>query len=138
MKERRTFLVMALVLVVDDEKVLLKIMERLLLAKSYEVLTASSASEALKLANRHKPTILVTDYNLGDRLNGLDICRAFAQNSELAETRRIIISGQVSQLPGRGTVFDLLLPKPFTSVEFFKALETVQPLPPAIGEWLTR
>lgn len=118
---------MALVLVVDDEKVLLKVMERLLLAKSYEVLTAMKAQEALDLALKHRPEILITDYNLKDTLDGLDICRFFTDTAELAPARRIITSGQVSHLPGQGILFDLFLPKPFTSLEFYAALNVTNP-----------
>src|SRR5690349_24547539 len=100
------------VLVVDDEQILLRVLERLLKTRSFEVRTATNVPDALNLTKQFKPDILVTDFNLNAPQDGLDLCRAFAQTPELSRARRILISGQASQLTGQGTLFDTFLAKP--------------------------
>jgi CheY-like chemotaxis protein len=111
------------VLIVDDEPLLLKVMERLLTRRGYIVQTAVNVPEALKLARQRTPDILVTDYNLNAPQNGLDLCRAFAEDATLVKVRRIVISGQANNLKGLGILYDAFLAKPFTSSEFVQVLE---------------
>jgi sigma-B regulation protein RsbU (phosphoserine phosphatase) len=124
------------VLLVDDEQALLTVIQRLLRVKSYDVLTAKNVPDALELARQYRPAILVTDFNLGGVLDGLDLCRAFTEDPELATTRRIVISGQTSYLPGQGSLYDLFLPKPFTAQEFFKVLELIMPVATIEEGWV--
>ncbi len=118
------------VLVVDDDPNLLRVMERLLRTKSYEVMTAANGLEAMERAANEVPDILITDYNLGGTITGLDICRLFTQDVKLSRARRIVVSGQIGNLAGEGTLFDIFLAKPFTAQEFFQALEKVLPSSP--------
>jgi CheY-like chemotaxis protein len=125
------------VLVVDDDPNLLRVMERMLRTKSYRVMTASSGLAAMEQAANEVPDILITDYNLQGTINGLDICRMFTQDAKLNAARRIIISGQIGNLSGEGTLFDIFLAKPFTAQEFFQTIEKVLPHTPTENCWIT-
>jgi DNA-binding response OmpR family regulator len=68
------------VLVVDDEPQLRALLVDALQPQGVEILAAGSGREALDLARRHRPDLLIADYRLGD-CTGLDVIdrvRAFA------------------------------------------------------------
>lgn len=63
---------MPTVLVVDDDRTVLKLAERALAESSVEVLTSLTAAEGLELLEQHRPDVLLLDVNLPDA-SGLDI-----------------------------------------------------------------
>jgi two-component system KDP operon response regulator KdpE len=63
---------MTRVLVVDDEPQLLRALSINLRARHYEVDTASTGSEALRLAAAHKPDLVILDLGLPD-MDGTDV-----------------------------------------------------------------
>lgn len=80
------------ILVVDDEPEALWATARILRDAHYEVLTGTSAAEALELTRRHRPAVLLLDVELGDG-NGLDVARQLKQDSELPGLFVILFSG---------------------------------------------
>jgi two-component system KDP operon response regulator KdpE len=63
---------MTRVLVVDDEPQILRALAINLRARSYDVVTAASGTEALVLATRHHPDLIVLDLGLPD-LDGVEV-----------------------------------------------------------------
>jgi DNA-binding response OmpR family regulator len=61
------------VLVVDDEEHILTLVE-LSLKPDFEVVKAATGSEALKLAEKQKPDLVLLDLML-PKMNGFDVCR---------------------------------------------------------------
>jgi DNA-binding response OmpR family regulator len=62
----------ASVLVVDDEQHIRKLYEKELLEEGYQVRTAGSGEEALRMAQQESPDVVILDIKLEDR-NGLEI-----------------------------------------------------------------
>jgi len=62
------------VLVIDDDPVLLRVLTAGLTVRDYTVTTASSGREALALATRIEPDVVILDLGLPD-LDGLEVCR---------------------------------------------------------------
>lgn len=60
------------VLVVDDEKMIIKSLSRLLKMKGLDVVTAASAKGALALMEKREIALVLSDYNMPD-MNGLDL-----------------------------------------------------------------
>ena len=81
-QEKGTRAIKATILMVDDEEAILKLMTRSLERAGYHVLGAASASNALKIASRHKAPIdlLVTDLVM-PRMDG------FMMSTRLARAR---------------------------------------------------
>ena len=75
---------------VDDEPEVLSTLEGILRHHGAEVLTATSANEALQLLNQHQPTVLVSDLAMPGQ-DGFDL-----QPLELV--------GQIAQLAGRTAI----------------------------------
>jgi len=63
---------MTRVLVVDDEPQILRALRINLRARNYEVLTATTGTEALEVATRHPPDLVILDLGLPD-MDGVDV-----------------------------------------------------------------
>jgi len=66
------------VLLVDDNRDLLRFLERLMAEAGWTLLTAESATEAQRLMREHKPNAALLDYMLPDG-NGVELGVEFAQ-----------------------------------------------------------
>jgi DNA-binding NtrC family response regulator len=62
----------ALVLLVDDEPVLLRVIGRVLAEGGYDVLTAATRADAIAIVRGEKPDVVVSDVALGHE-SGLDL-----------------------------------------------------------------
>jgi two-component system response regulator VicR len=74
MEQRR-----ARILVVDDEQDLVWALQHALCAEGYEVLTAGDGVQALAVARRHRPDLVVLDIAM-PVLNGLQVCQELRQD----------------------------------------------------------
>jgi len=80
------------ILVVDDDQSLLRATMRLLTRAGYRVFEAATGNEALRLAETHRPNLILLDVMLPD-INGLDVCRRIKTNPALVDTYVMLISG---------------------------------------------
>jgi two-component system response regulator ArlR len=71
------------ILVVEDEKHILQFLQRGLLYKGFEVLTATSGEEALSLASTCGPDLVLLDIMLPD-VSGIEVCRALRASERSA------------------------------------------------------
>jgi CheY-like chemotaxis protein/phosphoribosyl 1,2-cyclic phosphodiesterase len=71
----------ALILVADDDRDLNDVIRELLEAEGFRVLTAADGEEALALARRHHPDLILLDWMM-PRRNGLETCRALRDESD--------------------------------------------------------
>lgn len=73
---------MTTILVVDDEPAILRTVKAGLVARGYEVETASSGREALYLLTARTPDAVLLDLALGD-MDGVDVCRTVRSWSDV-------------------------------------------------------
>ena len=78
------------ILIVDDEKIVLKAYARELERVGYEVFRAMTGSEAIEIAKRESPDIVFTDLIMPE-MNGVEICKALKGICPDAEI--VLISG---------------------------------------------
>ena len=64
----------ASILVVDDEREIVRALQRTLNAHGYTVLTASTGEEAVEIVTQHRPDLLLLDLLLPG-MSGLEVCR---------------------------------------------------------------
>jgi len=83
---------MTRVLVVDDEPQIVRALRVNLLARSYEVVTATNGRQALDAAAREHPDLVVLDLGLPD-LDGVDVVRALREWSKVPI---LILSGRLN------------------------------------------
>jgi two-component system alkaline phosphatase synthesis response regulator PhoP len=74
---------MARILVVDDEQDLVWAVQHSLGDESYEVFTAYDGMEALAVARRHHPDLVILDIGI-PRLDGVQVCRRLRRDPTLA------------------------------------------------------
>ncbi|MBC8249744.1 MAG: response regulator transcription factor, partial [Anaerolineales bacterium] len=103
------------ILVVDDEKDLVWAVRQSLSDEDYEVLTAYDGVEALAVAQRHRPDLIILDIIM-PQLDGLQVCRKLRRDLSLAAvpilflTVRSAIEDRIKGLDEGG---DDYLVKPF-------------------------
>ncbi len=83
---------MANILVVDDEKDVLILMEKILKYKGYEVITADSGNKALDVINSEtKIDLVILDIMMPD-INGWEVCRKIKSNPKVSSIPVVMLS----------------------------------------------
>ncbi len=106
---------MARILVVDDEQDLLWALSRSLGTAGYEILTARTGSEALGLARRHRPDLIILDIMI-PQPDGLEVCRRMRGDPVLSNVPILFLTAKRSmedRLRGLEDGGDDYLVKPF-------------------------
>ena len=106
------------VLIVDDEPNVLRVLDYVLAAQGYEVISADNGAKALKKAVTERPDLIILDIILPD-MSGFEVCR---------ELRACHVDVPILMLTGRKSVDDRVrgldtgaddyVPKPFDFDEF--------------------
>lgn len=103
------------ILLVDDEPDLIWAVQRSLSFAGYEVLTAADGYEALSVARRHLPALIILDIVMPG-LNGLEVCHQIRSDPLLANVPVIFLSKRsacTERILGLTEGGDDYLPKPF-------------------------
>ena len=82
---------MARVVIVEDDKVTQKILEKALVEAGLEVLIAEDGMKGLNVIQTNKPDIAIIDM-LIPQLHGVDLCKRIRQNSLLKDIKIILMS----------------------------------------------
>jgi uncharacterized protein (TIGR02266 family) len=80
------------ILVVDDSPIFLEL-EETFLSRIGHVLTARRAEEALELARREHPDVVLADLHMPE-MNGDELCREIKSDPDLAGTPVILVTGE--------------------------------------------
>ncbi|MEW5692528.1 MAG: response regulator [Candidatus Hydrogenedentota bacterium] len=79
------------ILVIDDSKDILEIIKMNLEPEGYDVITASSGKEGLRLAFQKRPDLILLDILMPD-INGFEVCRRLKDTNSTKYTPIIMIS----------------------------------------------
>ena len=79
------------VVIVDDDRVTLSILEKALTEAGLEVLTAEDGMKGLDLIQTTNPAVAIVDM-LIPKLHGVELCQRVKQNDLLASTKIILMS----------------------------------------------
>ena len=80
------------ILVADDDLEILALVARHLSALPAEIVEASDGEEALRLARKEKPTLVVLDVMMPG-MSGWEVCRAIREDDSLEGTGVIMLTG---------------------------------------------
>lgn len=120
---------MARILIVDDEIHIRQVVSLKLMQAGHETLQACHGAEALEMAVAHRPELIITDFQM-PRMNGLELCRALRQRSELEPIPIILLSGReqfIAPAEMAAVGVTLSLGKPFSPRELLsKVNETLE------------
>ncbi|MER3545332.1 MAG: hypothetical protein C4311_12215 [Chloroflexota bacterium] len=81
------------ILVVDDETDMLNLLRLILHRGGWQVVTAASGSEALQLADRHPPDLILLDIMMPG-LNGHEVCARLRQDARFKQTPILALTAQ--------------------------------------------
>lgn len=111
------------VLVVDDDRSVLQLLERLL-EKRYAVQAFADPAQALEYLRRHPVDVVITDY-LMPGMNGVEFLRRSLEI--LPEARRVVITGYYDLSAIVASInearIDFFLTKPIHAAEVYQAVE---------------
>ena len=81
------------ILLLDDNRDLLQIVQIILKGQGYETVLASSIEEALLKIKIHRPKLILMDVYLSDK-DGYTFCNQLKNDPETAQIRIIMMSGE--------------------------------------------
>ena len=115
------------ILVVEDEKDILDLVEYNLEQAGFKVLTALSGDDALEIVNKHHPDLVVLDLMLPG-LDGKEVCRRIRQSESTREIPVIMVTAkaeEIDRIIGFEIGADDYLTKPFSPRELVLRLKAV-------------
>jgi len=115
------------VLVVDDEIHIVHIVAIKLRNNGYEVISADNGAEALELALREKPDIVVTDYQM-PVMTGLELVEKLRQHDQTKDIPVIMLTARsfaIEQEQQDALQISECLSKPFSPRELLGNIEDI-------------
>ncbi|MDD5004901.1 MAG: response regulator transcription factor [Candidatus Omnitrophica bacterium] len=115
------------ILVVDDEKELVKLLAFNLSIAGYDVISAKSGIEALEICENEKPSLIILDIML-PRIDGWEVCRRLKQNTRTRHIPIIMLSALSEvddKLKGFYLGIDDYITKPFSPRELVVRIKRV-------------
>lgn len=131
---------MAKILVVDDEAPIMDVLSYNLKRAGYEVVMAWDGEQALALARRELPDLIILDLML-PKLDGLEVCRALRRERDVPIIMLTARDEEIDRVVGLELGADDYVVKPFSVRELLARVKNVlrrlTPRPPAaLGELL--
>jgi DNA-binding response OmpR family regulator len=114
------------ILAVDDEPNILMSIEFILEMEGYEVHTARDGDEALEVAERVRPDLVLLDINM-PRKDGYEVCRILRMRENMAGTKVIMLTAKGQTLEkkkGLEVGADEYVTKPFSADELLHKIRT--------------
>jgi two-component system KDP operon response regulator KdpE len=110
-----------LVLVVDDEPQIRRLLTVTLEANAYQVLAAATGQEGLALAAQHRPAVVVLDLGLPD-LSGLEVLRRLREWSNVPVVILSVQDAEADKVSALDSGADDYVTKPFNTAELLARL----------------
>ena len=118
---------MAAVLVIDDERDLLSLLDFNLRAEGFETLLAATGEDALSILRRRVPDIVVLDLMLPD-ISGTEVCRQMKADPRTRQVPVVMVTAkgeEVDRIVGFELGADDYVTKPFSVRELVLRLRSV-------------
>lgn len=118
---------MARILIVEDDKNLVKLLEFNLKKEGYEVLIAYDGEEGLQKARKEKPDAIILDIML-PKLDGYKICRLLKHDKKYKNIPIIMLTAKTTEKDetiGLASEADFYIKKPYKPKELLERLKVV-------------
>lgn len=124
------------VLVVDDEIHIVHVVAIKLRNNGYEVISADNGAEAYELAQKDKPDIIVTDFQM-PIMSGMELIENLRQNDETKDIPVIMLTARSFAVPQEQKDelrISACLSKPFSPKELLGQIEDILYQKELVGE----
>jgi len=111
-------------LLVDDEAKMLDFMASYFRREGYDVITAMTGSEALRLAQAAKPAVVVLDWML-PKMSGIDVCRELRRTSRAGIVMVTARADETDKIIGLEIGADDYVTKPFSLRELHARIRSL-------------
>ncbi len=115
---------MSLILIVEDEKELNKVLQAYLTRAGYRALSAFSGDEGLRLYEQEKPDLVLLDLNLPGR-DGLDLAREMRKTRDVPIIMATARVDEIDRLIGLELGADDYVAKPYSPREVVARVKAV-------------
>src|SRR5215208_155896 len=102
-----------MVLAIDDEPGILRVIKLELSAQGFRVLTAANGEEGLRMAEEHRPDLVLLDIVMPE-MNGLEVMRELRERSNVPIIMLTAKRSETDKVLGLEMGADDYLPKPFS------------------------
>lgn len=114
-----------LILVVDDEPQIRKLLDTGLSGYGHDIITAAGGEQAVTLVAQRKPDLVVLDINLGREPDGLEVCRRLREWSRVPIIILSVRSDEATKVQALDAGADDYLTKPFGMEELRARIQAV-------------
>ncbi|HZL86070.1 MAG TPA: response regulator [Candidatus Krumholzibacteria bacterium] len=117
----------AKILVVDDEVYILHILDFILGAESYDVVTATNGEQALQKVREEKPDLVILDIMM-PKLDGYETCRMIKNDPTTKGIPVILLTAkgrEVDQKLGREVGANDYMTKPFSPSKLIERVQAI-------------
>jgi len=115
------------ILVVEDSLTEMELITHYLNESGYKVIKATNAKDAMDLAIKQQPDVIVTDVVMPG-MSGFELCRSFRKNPVTEKVPIIICSSknqEIDRLWGMKQGADAYITKPYTREQLIRAIKSV-------------
>lgn len=112
------------ILVVDDDRKTVELVRMYLESEGYFVFPAYDGQEALHIAKKHQPNLIVLDLML-PRVDGMEVCRAIRKQSQVPIIMLTARTTEEDKLLGLNSGADDYIVKPFSPREVLARVKAV-------------
>lgn len=114
-------------LIVDDESRIRKLLFVTLGYGRYQIHFAIDGAEALELAERIQPDVIVLDIRMPGDIDGFEVCRRIKENPKLKNAYIVLLTGfakDTDREAGMAAHADAYMVKPFSPEKLIELIET--------------
>ncbi len=121
------------ILVVDDDPQIRRVMKATLVAHSYEVIEARTGEDALEVAGREMPSLVLLDMNMPG-IGGLETCRALRAGSDIPVIILSVRNTEKDKVAALDAGADDYVTKPFSIEELLARIRAALRRSPSSAE----
>ena len=111
------------ILVVDDDEDILRLVSGSLRARGFEILTASTGADGVRLCTDEQPDLVILDIELPDR-DGIEVCQEIRRTNLVPIIFLTVRSEETDVVLGLGVGGDNYITKPFRIAELVARVES--------------
>jgi CheY-like chemotaxis protein len=114
------------ILIVDDQKEVLELMEATLTMENYQILKATNGKEAVDIAKAEKPDMIIMDIMMPGETDGLEATLTLKNDPETSACPIILLTAKAQKddiKKGFAAGADDYFTKPFSPLELIRKVE---------------